>query len=262
MIRCGARVEVVALPGIPVVQPGDDLAELIAAALARAECRVSDGDVVVVPSKVVSRAHGRFVDLSRVDPGERARELAARSGHDPRLVELVVRESSAVSRVAPGVLVVRHRCGFVVANAGIDLSNAAPPAGWIGPGPWAVLLPADPDAAAAELARELGEATGAVVGVVISDSFGRPFRLGTVGTAIGAAVIPPAFDQRGRRDLFGRRLEGTLTAVVDQVAAAADLVAGQGDEGRGAVLVRGLGFAPSAEGAGALLRPADGDLYA
>src|SRR5207237_9241640 len=139
----------------------------------------------------------------------------------------VLRESSAVSRAARNVLVVRHRLGFVVANAGIDASNAVPPGAPPGSGPWVLLLPRDPDGAARSLRRALEAATGARLGVVISDSFGRPFRLGTVGSAIGCDGLPPLWDRRGERDLFGRPLETTITALADQVAACADLVAGQ-----------------------------------
>src|SRR5262249_43823804 len=159
----------------------DDLGALVAAERARAGVAPEAGDVIAVASKLVSRAEGRFVDLAAVVPSPRARALALRVVKDPRHVEVVLREASAVSRAAPRGLIVRHRLGFVVANAGVDLSNAAPPPGARGAGPWAVLLPVDPDASAAHLADALGCA------VVITDSFGRPFRRGTVGVAIGAA---------------------------------------------------------------------------
>jgi coenzyme F420-0:L-glutamate ligase / coenzyme F420-1:gamma-L-glutamate ligase len=249
VIEVGARVEAVAVPGLPVVGAGDDLGALIAGVLQRAEIAVRRNDVLVVASKVVSRAEGRFVDLAAVEPSARAKELAGVTGHDPRHVEVILRESVAVSRVARGVLVVRHRLGFVVANAGVDLSNVGASG--------ALLLPVDPDASAARLREKLG-----VGGVVISDSFGRPFRLGSVGVAIGCAGLPPLWDQRGKHDLFGRILERTETALADQVAAMADLVAGQADEGRALVLVRGLKFDPSARGAGTLNRAAEEDLYA
>jgi coenzyme F420-0:L-glutamate ligase/coenzyme F420-1:gamma-L-glutamate ligase len=198
------------------------------------------------------------VDLTQVTPSARAVALAAEIGKDARQVELILSESAAVSRRAPGVLVVRHRLGFVVANAGIDLSNAQPPGAAPGSGPWALLLPSDPDRAAADIRRALGDR----LGVVVSDSFGRPFRLGTVGVAIGSAGLPPLWDRRGEPDLFGRRLENTITALADQVAAAADLVAGQANEGRPLVLVRGLVYPPSDETARALERRPAEDLYA
>ncbi len=263
-VACGARLEVMALPGLPVIRPGDDLVVLIAAALVRAELTLRDGDVVVVASKLLSRAEGRYVDLGRVEPSARARTLAAETGKEATQVELILRESTEVSRIARNVLIVRHRLGFVVANAGIDLSNAEPPAELAagGIGPWALLLPEDPDAAARRLRDGLAWGSGAAIGVVISDSFGRPFRLGSVGAAIGAAAVPALFDQRGKRDLFGRPLEHTFTALADQIAAAADLVAGQAAEGRGAVLVRGLRFDAVDGGAAALLRVPEEDLYA
>jgi coenzyme F420-0:L-glutamate ligase/coenzyme F420-1:gamma-L-glutamate ligase len=177
---------------------------------------------------------------------------------EPAMGELILRESVSVSRAVPGVLIVRHRQGFVSANAGIDRSNALPPGAPGGSGPWALLLPLDPDASA----RALRDALGGEIAVVISDSLGRPFRLGTVGAALGVAGLPAIWDQRGRTDLDGRALEHTVTALADQVAAAADLVAGQADEGRGAVLVEGLSF-PAVEGSARdLLRDPATDLYA
>jgi coenzyme F420-0:L-glutamate ligase/coenzyme F420-1:gamma-L-glutamate ligase len=265
MIACAGRLEAIAVPGVPIVGRGDDLPTIVARALAAAGVAIAGGDVLVVTSKLVSRAEGRFVDLSGVEPSARALDLAQRVGKDPRLVELILSESTAVSRCAPGVLVVRHRLGFVVANAGIDMSNAAPGDARPEQGPWALLLPLSPDRAASAVQNRLREACvppGAPVGVVISDSFGRPFRLGTVGAAIGVAGLPPLWDRRGERDLFGRALEHTITALADQVAAVADLVAGQADEGRPLVLVRGLRFDPAEEGARALLRPPEEDLYA
>jgi coenzyme F420-0:L-glutamate ligase / coenzyme F420-1:gamma-L-glutamate ligase len=261
-VRCAARLELIALPGLPVVAEGDDLGAFVAAGLARAELSLRDGDVIVVTSKVVSRAEGRFVDLASVAPSDEARALGAEIGKDPRVVELILRESTAVSRKTRGALVVRHRLGFVVANAGIDMSNAAPTGGPAAGGPFALLLPVSPDASAERIRATLAERSGARVGVVISDSFGRPFRLGTVGAAIGLAGIPALWDRRGDKDLFGRALELTITALGDQIAAAADLVAGQADEGRAVVLVRGLSFPVGAHAAVDLVRPAAEDLYA
>jgi coenzyme F420-0:L-glutamate ligase/coenzyme F420-1:gamma-L-glutamate ligase len=262
-VRCAARLELTALPGLPVVSPGDDLVALIAAGLERAALTLRDGDVVVVTSKIVSRSEGRFVDVATVTPSAEAVALGAEIGKDPRLVELILRESTAVSRRTRGALVVRHRLGFVVANAGLDQSNAAPlgtPAGSVGP--WALLLPEAPDASAERIRAALAARSGAALGVVISDSFGRPFRLGTVGAAIGLSGLPALWDRRGERDLFGRTLEQTITALGDQIAAAADLVAGQADEGRAVVHVRGLSFPSDAHTAAELVRPATEDLYA
>jgi coenzyme F420-0:L-glutamate ligase/coenzyme F420-1:gamma-L-glutamate ligase len=257
---CAPRLEVIALPGLPVVNGGDDLGALVLDALARGGVTLHDGDVLVVASKIVSRAEGRFVDLTTVEPSDRARELARQTGKDERVVELVLRESDGISRVAHDALVVRHRLGFVGADAGIDMSNARPGEG--GAGPWVLLLPEAPDRSAEALRARLSRASGSRIGVIVSDSFGRPFRLGTVGAAIGVAGVPALWDKRGETDLFERRLEHTVTALADQVAAAADLVAGQGSEGRAAVLVRGLSFDVGEHGAHELVRPRDKDLYA
>jgi coenzyme F420-0:L-glutamate ligase/coenzyme F420-1:gamma-L-glutamate ligase len=262
MIFCADRLEALAVPGLPLVGRGDDVPALVWRALVAAGLVVADGDVLVVTSKLLSRAEGRFVELPHVVPSARAIELAAEVGKDARAVELILRESSAVSRQAPGVLVVRHRLGFVVANAGIDSSNAVPPDAPERSGPWALLLPEAPDASAAAIRARVEGESGKKVGVVITDSFGRPFRVGTVGVAIGVSGLPPVWDRRGEPDLFGRVLENTITALADQVAAVADLVAGQAAERRPLVLVRGLRFDPSELGAGALLRSTKEDLYA
>jgi coenzyme F420-0:L-glutamate ligase/coenzyme F420-1:gamma-L-glutamate ligase len=262
MIACADRLEAFSIPGIPIVKRGDDVAGLVAEALAAARVALRDGDVLVVTSKILSRAEGRFVDLTTVEPTARAQEIGARIGKDARVVELILRESTAVSREAKGALIVRHRLGFVAANAGIDASNAVPPGAPPGSGPWALLLPDSPDGSAAAIRARVREAARADVGVVVSDSFGRPFRLGTVGVAIGCAGLPPLWDRRGERDLFGRVLEQTITALADQVAAVADLVAGQADEGRPVTVVRGVRWDASDRGAGALVRSAEEDLYA
>jgi len=255
-------LEVLAIAGLPIVQSGTDLPKEVAQTLARARFELRGGDVVVVASKVVSRSEGRFFDLQSVEPSPRAMELGVEIGKDPRVVELILGDSSAVSRKAPGVLVVRHRLGFISANAGIDASNAVPANAPAGSGPWALLLPLDPDASAERIRVALRAESGAEIGVVITDSFGRPFRLGTVGAAIGVAGLPPLWDQRGQTDLFGRVLEHTITALADQVAAAADLVAGQAAEARGLVVVRGLSFEVGDHSAAELIRPPEQDLYA
>jgi coenzyme F420-0:L-glutamate ligase/coenzyme F420-1:gamma-L-glutamate ligase len=261
-MKCAARLEIFAVPGLPVVSAGDDVAGLLAAALKRAQLELQNGDVLVVCSKLLSRAEGRFVDLSGVTPSGRAVELGRQVGKDARIVELILRESTAISRWAKGVLVVRHRLGFVCANASIDFSNAQPQKGDepapAGSGPWALLLPESPDRSAEALRRHFSPA----IGVVVSDSLGRPFRLGTVGAAVGVAGLPPLWDRRGESDLFGRVLEQTVTALADQVAAAADLVAGQAAEGRGVVVVRGLEFPVGEHQISELLRAPGEDLYA
>lgn len=262
VIRCADRLELIALPGIPIVQPGDDVGALVCDALERARLQPGAGaDVIVVTSKIVSRAQDRFVNLAGIVPSPRALELAERTQKDARLLELILSESTHVSRSATAVVVVRHRLGFVSANAGIDESNARTAGD--GDGPWVLLLPRDPDASAAAIRAAIHARFGADIGVVISDSHGRPFRIGTVGVAIGVSGLPPLWDQRGGQDLHGRELMATVTALADQVAAAADLVAGQADEARPVVLVRGLSYAVQNDaGAAALIRPPDQDLYA
>ncbi len=261
-VSCSATLSLIALPGVPRVKPGDDVAELILAALARAELSLQAGDVLVVTSKLFSRAENRFVALPQVEVSERAIAIGKEVGKDPRVVQLILEESVEISRKAPNVLIVRHRLGFVSANAGIDLSNALPSPEAASEGPWALLLPVDPDASAQQARERLEQHFGVNLGVVISDSHGRPFRLGTVGIALGVAGLPALYDQVGRSDLDGRRLEATITALADQVAAAADLVAGQADEARPVVLVRGLSFGATESRASDLLRPSHQDLYA
>lgn len=248
-------VAFIGVPGLPMVQPGDDLPALIAGALASAGLALQPGDVLVITSKIVSKAEGRLVDLRAVAPSARAHEIAAQVGKDPRLVELILRESTEISRAAPGVLIVTHRLGFTSANAGVDQSNVGPDR------EWAILLPADPDASARTLRVGLGSLTGVAPGVVISDTHGRPFRLGNINVAIGVAGIPALWDQRGTTDLFGRVLQATITAPADEIAAAAGLVTGQAAEALPVVLVRGLSL-PAGDGRAAdLVRPKEMDLY-
>ena len=248
-----------ALPDLPRIVAGDDLAGLVVKSLARAELQLRDDDVLVFAQKIVSKAEGRRIDLDTVTPGPRALEVAQTVKKDPRLVELVLRESRRIVRMAKDVLIVEHRLGLVMANAGIDQSNVAEPGG----GEFALLLPEAPDASAAGLRQRLGELTGAVPGVIISDSFGRPWRLGTVGVAIGCAGVSAAVDLRGQADLFGRRLQVTVVAHADEVASAASIVMGQANEARPVVLVRGLPAHPQApqQPAAALIRPAEQDLF-
>jgi coenzyme F420-0:L-glutamate ligase/coenzyme F420-1:gamma-L-glutamate ligase len=261
-VHVGSELLVRAIAGVPAVEPGDDLATIILEALRRAEVDLVDGDVIVVASKVVSRAEDCFIDLGSVTPSDGAKALGKEVDKDPRLVELILRESTGVSRKTTGALIVRHRLGFVSANAGIDSSNAAPPHAAPESGPWVLTLPRDPDATATALRDALAKRFSARVGVLITDSWGRPFRRGTIGFAIGVAGLPPVWDRRGAVDRHGRTLEATESAIADSIAAAADLVAGQADEGRPLMLVRGLSFAPSHDSSEALLREPGSDLYA
>lgn len=243
------------LPGIPLVQPGDDLVQLILEALARVDITLQDGDALVVTSKIVSKAEGRYVELSSVVPGDEAIQVAQRTRKDPRIVELALRESTAISRSASGVLITRNRLGFVSANSGIDQSNIENGDEWV------LLLPHDPDASAQTIRDGLQQATSARVGIVISDSHGRPFRMGNVGVAIGVAGLPALLDLRGRNDLFGRELRISVQGYADEVASAANLLTGEADEGRPVILLRGLNFPPQAGRASELNRPPELDLY-
>lgn len=252
-----AKLEVIAVPGLPMVQAGDDLVSLLDQALVAAGLELRDRDVVVFAQKVVSKSEGRSVELATVVPSQRAHDIAARVRKDPRLVELVLRESKRIVREAPDVLIVEHRLGLIMANAGIDQSNVADPAS----GERALLLPADPDASAERLHHELSRRHGRHVGVVINDSFGRPWRLGTVGVALGCAGLPALLDLRGTPDLFGRTLRVTVIAYADEIAATASLLMGQGREGRPAIIVRGLDASGASTAASSIVRPPREDLF-
>ncbi len=252
-------ISVVALDGIPEIRVGDDLAAIIVGAIAGTAgvTPLSDRDVLVVTQKVVSKAEGRRIDLAAVVPSARALELAQTVQKDPRLVELVLRESRRVVRTAKDVLIVEHRLGLTMANAGIDQSNVADPGG----GEFALLLPEDPDLSAARLRERLRTLTGCEPGVVISDSFGRPWRVGTVGVAIGCAGFPATLDLRGHADLFGRPLRHTVVGHADEIASAASVLMGQRNEARPVILVRGLERGAPHQPATALIRPGSEDLF-
>jgi coenzyme F420-0:L-glutamate ligase/coenzyme F420-1:gamma-L-glutamate ligase len=252
-----STVTLTPLRGIKLVQPGDDLGAIAAAAFALNELVPEDGDVLVVAQKIVSKAEGRYVDVATVEPSQRAIALAAEVDKDPRFVEIVLSEAKRVVRHRPGLLIVEHRLGFVMANAGIDHSNVAAEGG----AERVLLLPNDPDGTARILREQLTRAFGAEIAVVISDSFGRAWRKGTVGVALGAAGLPALIDMRGRPDLFGRVLQVTETGFADEIAAAAGLLMGQADEALPMVLVRGLGWCASEIPAAALIRPAEHDLF-
>src|ERR1700722_918017 len=253
------ELRITALPDFPHVAAGDDLAAMTADALGRGGLQLRDDDVLVFAQKIVSKAEGRRIDLDSITPGPRALEVAQTVKKDPRLVELVLRESRRIVRMAKDVLIVEHSLGLIMANAGIDQSNVAEPGG----AEFALLLPEAPDASAAGLRKRLREITGATPGVIISDSFGRPWRLGTVGVAIGCAGTAAAVDLRGQADLFGRCLQVTVAANADEVASAASIVMGQANEARPVVLVRGLPSPAQApqQPAAALIRPAEQDLF-
>ena len=252
-----SEVALRALRGIKLVEPGDDLGAIAVAAFAANSLEPRAGDVLVVAQKVVSKAEGRYVDVAAVEPSPQAVALAAETDKDPRFVEVVLGESKRVVRRRPGLLIVEHRLGFVMANAGIDHSNLPQRGG----ADRVLLLPVDPDGSAARLRQAIAEALGVAIAVIVSDSFGRPWRKGTVGVAIGAAGLPSYIDMRGQSDLFGRELLVTETGFADEIAAAAGLVMGQAAEAVPMVLVRGLVWSAPEQPAAAIVRAAENDLF-
>lgn len=246
-----------AVPGIPLVEPGEDLAAILVDGVKACGIVPCAQDVLVVAQKIVSKAEGRYVDLGDVEPTHAARGISAVVGKDARLVEVILSESREIVRCKPGVLIVEHRLGFVVANAGVDQSNISQGAA----DDRALLLPRDPDASCEALRSRMRHAFGVDMGVVINDSFGRPWRNGVVGVAIGAAGLPSLQSLVGAPDLFGRAMRVTEVALADEVAAAASLLMGQTDAGLPLVHVRGLIWDAPARAAAALVRPRTQDLF-
>jgi coenzyme F420-0:L-glutamate ligase/coenzyme F420-1:gamma-L-glutamate ligase len=250
------RLVLQALHGLPLISPGDDLAMLLAGALRHMEIVPADGDILVVAQKVVSKAEGRIVDLAGIEPSLRAVVLAKEVAKDPRLVEVILRESTEVVRHKKDVLIVAHRLGFVMANAGVDQSNGGPDGC-----SRVLLLPCDPDASAARIKDRLAEEFDADIGVIVNDSFGRAWRNGVVGVALGAAGVPALWDLVGAPDLFGRPMRVTEVALADQIASAASLLMGEADERLPAVHVRGITWAAKPVPASALVRPREMDMF-
>jgi len=246
------RIQLIAPSGLPRIKPDDDLAALIVAGLA--PDKLQDHDVVVLAQKIVSKSEGRLFRLSDVTPSPEAVDYGRKVDKDPRLVELILRESKEVVRAITGVLIVEHRLGFVMANAGIDASNVDDP-------DQVLLLPADPDRSARRLREQFKEIAGVDVGVVINDSWGRAWRMGTTSAAIGASGVPGLLDLRGQPDMNGRILRVTEIGHADEIASAASLVMGQAAEGRPVVIVRGLGAPPRDGTAAELVRPKRMDLF-
>jgi coenzyme F420-0:L-glutamate ligase/coenzyme F420-1:gamma-L-glutamate ligase len=252
-----ARLELFAVPGIPMIRAGDNLPALIVAGLDRAGHRLHDRDVVVIAQKIVSKAEDRTVDLADVVPTPEAIALADKVGKDPRIVQVVLSDSVKVVRSRPNLMIMQHRLGFVMANAGVDQSNVAEADGHHR----ALLLPVDPDGSAEAIRARLSAAYNVEIGVVISDSFGRPWRRGTVGVAIGAAGLPSIIDLRGQPDLFGRTLEVSIIGFADEIAAAASLLQGQAAEAQPVVVLRGLTWHAPDVPVADVVRPPEEDLF-
>ncbi|MEM1112714.1 MAG: coenzyme F420-0:L-glutamate ligase [Pseudomonadota bacterium] len=252
-----ASLQLLPLADFPRVEPGDDLVGQLAESLRHNGLSLEPGDVLVIAQKIVSKAEDRYARLADIEPSARALELAKQCHKDPRQVELVLRESREVLRVRPGVMIVEHRNGYVHANAGIDRSNIPTSAD----DPRVLLLPENPDASAEQIRQGLATHFGIAPQVIINDSFGRAWRNGTVGIAIGCAGLAPVLDQIGETDLFGNVLEVTEPAVADELAAAASLVMGQAAQGCPVVLARGVRFEHSDGGSSPLLRERELDMF-
>ena len=250
-------IQILPIPGIPLVQPGDDLAALIIEAAEAAGLSLIAGDILVMAQKIVSKAEGRLVRLADVTPGEEAVRLAQETGKDARVVQAVLDDSTAVVRARAGVLIVEQSSGWVCAHGGLDHSNVAPEEEET-----VALLPADADASATAIRARIMAETGATVAVLISDSHGRPWKMGTVGVCIGCAGLPALWDQRGLTDLFGYELVASEECIVDELCAAASLVMGQSSEGRPAAIIRGYTRPDAADApARSIQRPAERDLF-
>ena len=247
------------LKDIPLIRHGDNLADILVSSLQAPQIKLEDDDILVLAQKIVSKAEGRMVNLATVAPSERAKELAIQTEKDSRVIELMLQESNDVLRVRVGTIIVEHKLGFVCANAGIDHSNVA----GVGNGKeeYVLLLPENPDRSAKNIRDEIEKSTGKEIGVMIIDSHGRAWRIGTEGVCIGLSGIPAVIDERGWKDLFGYTLRVTQVGVADELAAAASLVMGQAAEGTPAVHVRGFPY-PLREGSlKELIRPKDQDLF-
>ncbi|NPV85153.1 MAG: coenzyme F420-0:L-glutamate ligase [Anaerolineae bacterium] len=252
-------MHIIPIKNIPLINPGDDLAAIIIRAFQDNGVSLRKNDIVAITSKIVSKADGRMVNLSQIEPSSEAVDLAEKTAKDPRFVELVLRESRSVLRYKPGALVVEHRCGFVCANAGIDHSNVNVQDG--NPEDWVLLLPANPDQSAREIRTRLERHYGVEIGVAIIDSHGRAWRMGTVGTAIGISGVPGLVDMRGMKDISGYHLRITEVGIADELAAAASLVMGQAAERIPVVLVRDFPYQLRESSAQELLRPRDQDMF-
>lgn len=249
------KLSLFTVPGIPLVNRGDDLVALIGGSLSTAGLELQDGDVVVIAQKLVSKAEGRTVALSSVIPSQEAIELAEATDKEPQITQLILDESKQILRQRPGVIIAEHHSGCVLANAGIDRSNVEPDSDRV------LLLPADADQSASQLRDSFSDALGVSVGVIIADSVGRAWRMGTTGMTLGCAGVEALANLRGRTDMFGRILQVSEHAVADSIASAAELLMGEADEATPVVIVRGLDQGHSDQNARVLLRPADEDMF-
>jgi coenzyme F420-0:L-glutamate ligase/coenzyme F420-1:gamma-L-glutamate ligase len=246
-----------AVPAIPLIAPGDKLAAIITSALKAAQFPLVANDVVVIAQKIVSKSENRYVRLKDVKPSAQALKLAEETGKDARYLEVVLSESEEIVRYRSNIVIAAHRLGYIMANAGIDQSNIEHANGE----ERVLLLPQNPDRSAAELKDAFDNAFNTDVGVIINDSFGRPWRNGVVGIALGAAGVPSLLDMIGAPDIFGRKLQVTEIAVADEIAAGASLLMGQAAERQPVVVVRGLSFSAAARPASALIRPRERDMF-
>ncbi|MCB1614627.1 MAG: coenzyme F420-0:L-glutamate ligase [Pseudomonadales bacterium] len=251
------ELSLLSLRDFPLIEPGDDLARIISAVCQKNSILLQNDDVLVLAQKIVSKAENRYADLNEITPSEEAFDLAQKTGKDPRHVELVLSQSRRVVRYRPGVIIVEHKLGFVHANAGIDHSNIKQHDGK----ELLLLLPEDPDKSARVLRENIKRHLGVTPRIIINDSFGRAWRHGTCGIAIGCAGFAPLNDLRGKTDLFGNILEITQVGIADEIAAAASLLMGQAAEGSPVVVVRGLHLAETEDNCQMLIRSADEDLF-
>jgi coenzyme F420-0:L-glutamate ligase/coenzyme F420-1:gamma-L-glutamate ligase len=249
------QLTVFALPGIPLVNSGDALDALILTALDGAAMQLQDGDILVIAQKIISKAEGRSISLDEVKATPEAHELALATEKEPEIVQLILDESKQILRHRPGVLIAEHKLGFILANAGLDRSNVDEDVNQV------LLLPEDPDGSAAKLREQLSSASGKRLGVIIADSVGRAWRMGTTGMALGSAGVEALTNLRGRKDLFDRELQVSEHAVADSVASAAELVMGEASEAIPVVIVRGLDEGYSEQDAKQLFRPPHEDMF-
>lgn len=248
-------IQIIGIGGLPIIKAGDNIAELICKAAEKQGTPIQDGDIIVVTHVVVSRAEGQVVNLDEVEPSAFAKNIATLYDKDPAMVEVVLREAKSIRRMAEGKIITETRHGFVCANSGVDKSNV--------PGErYVALLPKDPDASANRIRLEIKRLTGCDVAVIISDTHGRPLRVGEINVAVGVAGLKPIIDRRGEKDLFGYVLRVKQTAVADELASAAELAIGQADEGIPAAIIRGYPFIKSEDAkATELVRPREMDLF-